>query len=59
VANVTYACLYSGLAVTLFSVSLYAQNVLGYSPLRGGLAWIAMNLPFLVASMLAGRLQRC
>jgi DHA2 family methylenomycin A resistance protein-like MFS transporter len=56
-ANVLYAVLYAGLAGTLFFVSLYFQNVKGYSPLRTGISWLVMNVPFLAVSVVAGRIQ--
>ena len=58
VANLAFACLYGGLAITLFYVSLFFQNVRDWSALRTGVSWIALNVPFLAASLLAGRLQR-
>jgi MFS transporter, DHA2 family, methylenomycin A resistance protein len=57
-AAVTYASLYAGLAAALFYVSLFFQDVAGWSALRTGVSWIAMNAPFLGASLLAGRVQR-
>ena len=56
-ANVLYAVLYAALAGTLFFVSLYFQNVQGYSALETGISWLVMNVPFLVVSVVAGRIQ--
>jgi DHA2 family methylenomycin A resistance protein-like MFS transporter len=57
-ATVTYAALYAGLAAALFYVSLFFQDVAGWSALRTGVSWLAMNVPFLLASLFAGRVQR-
>jgi MFS transporter, DHA2 family, methylenomycin A resistance protein len=57
-ANATYALLYGALATTLFFVSLYFQNVKGFSALETGLSWLTMTLPFLVVAPLAGRIAR-
>jgi MFS transporter, DHA2 family, methylenomycin A resistance protein len=57
VANLSYFLLYAALAGTLFFVSLYFQNVKGFSALETGLSWLTMNVPFLLVSPFAGRLQ--
>ena len=57
VANLDFALAYAALAATLFFVSLYFQNVQGYSPLATGISFLAMNIPFLSIASLAGRLQ--
>jgi MFS transporter, DHA2 family, methylenomycin A resistance protein len=57
IANLDYALLYAALAGTLFFVSLYFQNVKGFSTLETGLSWLTMNGPFLLVSPFAGRLQ--
>jgi MFS transporter, DHA2 family, methylenomycin A resistance protein len=57
IANLDYALLYAALAGTLFFVSLYFQNVKGFSVLETGLSWLTMNGPFLLVSPFAGRLQ--
>ena len=46
-ANVATVFIAASSAAVFFMVVLYGQNVLGYSPLRSGLAW----LPFCVAFM--------
>lgn len=51
-----YAIMYLALASTFFYVTLFFQNVEGWSALEVGLSWLIMNTPFLVASTLAGRL---
>ncbi len=40
----------AGMFGTFFVVTLYLQQVLGYSPLRAGLAWLALSVPALAAS---------
>jgi MFS transporter, DHA2 family, methylenomycin A resistance protein len=57
IANADYALMYAALAGTLFFVSLYFQNVKGFSPLETGVSWLTMNVPFLLVSPFAGRLQ--
>jgi MFS transporter, DHA2 family, methylenomycin A resistance protein len=51
-----YAVMYLALASTFFFVTLFFQNVEGWSALEVGLSWLIMNTPFLIASMFAGRL---
>jgi DHA2 family methylenomycin A resistance protein-like MFS transporter len=58
VASLDYLLLYAALAGTLFFVSLYFQNVKGYSALETGISWLTMNVPFLLVSPFSGRLQR-
>ena len=41
-----------------FFVSLYLQQVLGYSPIRAGLAFLPMTLCIVVGSTLASRAGR-
>jgi predicted MFS family arabinose efflux permease len=52
-----YAIMYLALASTFFFVTLFFQNVEGWSALEVGLSWLIMNTPFLIASTLAGRLS--
>jgi MFS transporter, DHA2 family, methylenomycin A resistance protein len=56
VACGVYAVMYLALASTFFFVTLFFQNVEGWSALQVGLSWLIMNTPFLIASTLAGRL---
>ena len=56
VSCAVYAIMYLALASTFFYVTLFLQNVEGWSALEVGLSWLIMNTPFLIASMLAGRL---
>jgi MFS transporter, DHA2 family, methylenomycin A resistance protein len=57
IANLDYALMYAALAGTLFFVSLYFQNIKGFSALETGVSWLTMNVPFLLVSPFAGRLQ--
>jgi predicted MFS family arabinose efflux permease len=58
VAAIVYLISYMALSATLFYVSLFYQGVAGWSVLRTGLSWLFMNIPFLTAAQLAGRLER-
>jgi len=51
-----YAIMDLAQASTVFYVTLFFQNVEGWSALDVGLSWLIMNTPFLITSMLAGRL---
>ena len=51
-----YAIMYLALASTFFYVTLFFQNVEGWSALDVGISWLIMNTPFLLMSTLAGRL---
>jgi len=57
-ANAVYALAYASLAAIFFFVTLYFQNVKGWSAMRTGLSWIPINLPFLAISPFAGRIGR-
>jgi EmrB/QacA subfamily drug resistance transporter len=54
-ANVTVFLLGSAVFAMWFFVSLYLQQVLGYSPLKAGLAFMPMTLTIVVASTVASR----
>ena len=41
-----------------FFVSLYFQNIKGFSALETGLSWLILNVPFVLVAAFAGRLQR-
>ncbi|HVX20133.1 MAG TPA: MFS transporter [Acidimicrobiales bacterium] len=41
-----------------FFVTLYFQNVEGWSALKTGVSWIALGVPFLVVAQASGRLTR-
>jgi MFS transporter, DHA2 family, methylenomycin A resistance protein len=49
---------YAALAGVMFYVTLLYQNVNGWSALRTGISWLAMNGPFLAMAQFAGRLNR-
>ncbi len=53
------AMLFVGLAMfgTFFYVSLYMQNVLGYSPVQAGASFLPMTVLIIVAAPQAGRLS--
>jgi EmrB/QacA subfamily drug resistance transporter len=57
-ASAIYGLMYLAFAGTFFFVTLFFQNVKGWSPLQTGLSWIAINVPFLAISPFAGRLVR-
>jgi DHA2 family methylenomycin A resistance protein-like MFS transporter len=57
-ANVLYTLAYAALAAMFFFVTLYYQNVKGWSAVKTGLSWIPLNLFFLAVSPLAGRIVR-
>jgi EmrB/QacA subfamily drug resistance transporter len=58
-AGANTAMLFVGLAMfgTFFYVSLYMQNVLGYSPVQAGASFLPMTLLIIVAAPQAGRLS--
>jgi EmrB/QacA subfamily drug resistance transporter len=59
VANAVRVCYYVGFATLFFSLSLYVQHVLHYSPLATGFAFVPFGLVILVsATVLAPRLLR-
>jgi MFS transporter, DHA2 family, methylenomycin A resistance protein len=53
-----YLLAYLALTGVMFYVTLLFQNVEGWSPLRTGLSWLSMNIPFLLTAQFAGRLSR-
>ena len=54
-ANLTMFLLGAAMFGMWFFVSLYVQQVLGYSPLEAGLAFLPMTLSIVLGSMLASR----
>jgi Na+/melibiose symporter-like transporter len=58
IANANFALMYAALAALLFFVSLYFQDVRGYSAFETGVSWLTMNVPFIVVALFAGRLNR-
>jgi EmrB/QacA subfamily drug resistance transporter len=57
-ANVVVFFLGCGAFAMWYFVSLYLQQVLGYSPLRAGVAFLPMCIVLIIASTVAGRLVR-
>src|SRR5918997_4043464 len=55
-ANVVFALVSGALVATYFSLSLYMQQILGYSPLWAGLAYLPLCAAFLVGISAASRL---
>jgi EmrB/QacA subfamily drug resistance transporter len=55
-ANAVVFLLGAGMFGMWFFVSLYLQQVLGYSPLEAGLAFLPMTVTIIVGSMVASRL---
>ena len=55
-ANAVFFLVYLSLTGMFFYVTLYFQNLKGWSALRTGLSWIPLNAPFLAVSVNAGRL---
>ena len=49
-ANLTQLISFSGLYSMFFFLSLYMQNVLGYSPLQTGLAYLPLTFGFMIAA---------
>ena len=52
-----YLLAYLALAGVMFYVTLLFQDVEGWSPLRTGVSWLSMNIPFIVSAQSAGRLR--
>jgi len=52
-----YMLAYAGLTAVYFFLTLLYQDVDGWTPLRTGLSWLFMNVPFLVTAQCAGRLS--
>ncbi len=57
-ANGVFALMYFSLAGMFFFVTLYFQDLRGWSALQTGLSWLLLNGPFFVASLSVGRLAR-
>jgi MFS transporter, DHA2 family, methylenomycin A resistance protein len=56
-ANAIYLLAYLALAGMFFFLTLYFQNVRGWSALKTGLSWIPLNVPFLLVTPFAGRIN--
>jgi MFS family permease len=57
-ANALYMLAYAALAGVFFFVTLYFQNVKGWSAVRTGVSWIPLNAPFLAIAPFAGRIVK-
>lgn len=55
-ANLVVFCMGGATFAMWYFVSLYLQNVLGYQPIRAGLAFLPMTLVIVAASQIASRL---
>ncbi len=55
-ANVVMLCMGGGFFAMWYFLSLYMQNVLGYSPLKAGLAFVPMTLSIAAAAQVGSRL---
>jgi EmrB/QacA subfamily drug resistance transporter len=53
-----YFASYTAFSGTLYYVTLLFQNLKQWSALETGLTWLLMNIPFLLAASVAGRLDR-
>src|SRR5262249_35675158 len=56
-ANAMYALLYASFGGMVFFVTLFLQNVWGYSPLETGLSFLFLSVTFLVVATFEGRIQ--
>lgn len=52
-----YLLAFGGLSGALFWVTLYYQDVAGWSVLRTGLSWLLMSVPYLLMAQFCGRLD--
>ena len=52
-ANLTQLISFAGLYSMFFFLSLYMQNVLGYSPTQTGLAYLPLTLGFMISAAIA------
>jgi EmrB/QacA subfamily drug resistance transporter len=52
-ANLTQLISFAGLYSMFFFLSLYMQNVLGYSPIQTGLAYLPLTLGFMISAGIA------
>ena len=57
-ANTVFALMYFSLAGMFFWVTLYFQDLRGWSALETGLSWLLLNGPFFAASLSVSRLAR-
>jgi EmrB/QacA subfamily drug resistance transporter len=57
-ASVVFLLVYASQAALMFYVTLLFQDVKDWSPLRTGLSWLFMNVPFFMIATMAGSLGR-
>jgi len=57
-SSLIYLISYSAFSGVLFYVTLFYQDVNGWTVLRTGLSWLLLNVPFLLIAQLTGRLDR-
>jgi MFS transporter, DHA2 family, methylenomycin A resistance protein len=57
-ASAVFLVGYAAFSSVLYYVTLLYQDVNGWSPLRTGLSWLLMNVPFLFMAQLTGRIDR-
>jgi len=57
-ACAVYLLAYLAFSGFIYYVTLFFQNVDGWSPLRTGLSWLYFCLPYFVVAQLGGRVQR-
>jgi EmrB/QacA subfamily drug resistance transporter len=55
-ANVTQLIGFAGFLALFFFITLYMQNVLGYSPIQAGLAWLPLCLAVAVSAGISSQL---
>jgi EmrB/QacA subfamily drug resistance transporter len=55
-SNVTQLLLFAGVLALFFFLTLYMQNVLGYSPIQTGLAYLPLCLVVIVSSAISSQL---
>jgi DHA2 family methylenomycin A resistance protein-like MFS transporter len=57
-ACAVYLLAYLAFSGFIYYVTLFFQNVDGWSPLRTGLSWLSFCLPYFAVAQLGGRVQR-
>jgi hypothetical protein len=57
-ASGVYLISYAAFGAFMYYLTLLYQDVIGWSPLRTGLSWLFMNVPFLLMAQLTGRIDR-
>ncbi|WP_158607689.1 MFS transporter [Flexivirga caeni] len=57
-ASGVYLVSYAAFGAFMYYLTLLYQDVNGWSPLKTGLSWLFMNVPFLLMAQLTGRIDR-